>query len=473
MRKLQGSKKTILLFFILFKTYSMTKKIIMSLTVLFVAVSLSAQESAESIIRQMLNKLEAPHSYEITMHKRYSSDSEIRIAIIKKGAVSYSRIYYNSILQGEEIFTETECIRISHQDSTVTLMPPSFGPDDANLFLLNLDALNLGYTNLTDDTDRENKRLKIKIIPPGDENNNQPDADTIAFVIDATSLLPVSMILPRNEEVKFSDFRFGELDATDVNFDSQRYSDYKFKDWRNGSEWIEEADEPDENEEIATAADLEQGVDKPFEIVEVTESDPEALAAIDAMYDRLSQPHRYTGVLYYTSTDEEAGVSQEITHSGLGSPDLHQNRFHILTRYDNAVGREHFFDGQTYTLIDHRECLIRTSPYPPEQLAKDPMLVRDSSMICFGISPVIVDDGTMCQSITCFAQGDIHEPLIFTLSFDELIPVMIEPPSDDYTVRYGRVELGVHIDAETFKPSKRAFKKYIKKGYRIEEVDQE
>lgn len=212
------------------------KKIIMSLTALFTAVSLSAQESADSIIRQMLNKLEAPHSYEITIPKRYSSAPEIRIAVIKKGAVSYSRMYCDSILEAEEIFTETEYIRISHRDSTITWMPP-VGPSDASLFLLDLNALNLGYTNLTDDMDRENKRLKIRIYP----NNDQPDADTIAFVIDATSLLPVSVTLPRNEEAKFSDFQFGDFDPAALPFDDpEKYSDYTFKDTRSGSEWIEE-----------------------------------------------------------------------------------------------------------------------------------------------------------------------------------------------------------------------------------------
>lgn len=428
------------------------------------------------MIRQMLDKLKAPHSYEITIPKRYSESPEIRIKVAQKDTVTYARMYSNDSLSEEEVTTPTNCYRISHTDSTILWIEPSI-PSDANLFMLDLEPLNLGYTDVTGRTDLKTNLRKIKIYLKEQENSAESDDESIIYVIDVTTGLPVALLLPGEQKIKFINFRFDELDDTDVNFDPQRYNGYKFEDLRNGSEWIEEADEPDEDEEVATAADLELGVDEPIEIVEVVESeqdnDPQAVAAMEAMYDRLSQPHRYTGTLYYLSSNDEAGLSQEITHSGLGSPDLSQNRFHILTRFDGVVGREHFFDGQTYTLIDHRERLILTSPYPPEQLAKDPMLVRDSSMICFGISPVTLNDKTMYQSINCFTQGDIHEPLIFKLSSEELLPVMIELPSDAYAVRYSRVKLGIRTDADTFKLSKKSIRKYIKKGYRIEEADQE
>lgn len=205
------------------------KRLITSTALLFCIGTLAAEESPDSLIQRMLRHLQKPHSYEIVLGKRDNRTPDMRMEIIKNGPRFHARIYLSDELVGEEIFDGTSRYAITTADSSV-ICTGKPAPGDANLYLLDLDGLDLAYMDMTDEAAKSHNLRKIGAYDPNEETQ-QP---LIIYHIDPAGPIPVSLWWSAmGHRDIFRNFKFGITpDNSEFTFDRAAMKGYTFQDYR-------------------------------------------------------------------------------------------------------------------------------------------------------------------------------------------------------------------------------------------------
>lgn len=205
------------------------KRLITLATVLFCVGTLAAEESPDSLIQRMLRRLQEPHSYEVVLAKRDNQTPDMRMQITKMGPRFHARIYLGNKLAGEEIFDGTSRYAITLSDSSI-ICTDKPAPGDANLYLLDLDDLELAYTDMTDEVAKSRNLRKIGVYDP----NEQTQEPLIVYSIDPAGPVPVSLWWSATGQRDiFRNFKFGITpDNSEFTLDRAAMKDYTFQDCR-------------------------------------------------------------------------------------------------------------------------------------------------------------------------------------------------------------------------------------------------
>lgn len=205
------------------------KRLITLATVLFCIGTLAAEESPDSLIQRMLRNLQEPHSYEVVLAKRDNQTPDMRMQITKNGPMFHSRIYLSNKLAGEEIFDGTSRYAITLSDSSI-ICTDKPAPGDANLYLLDLNELELAYMDMTDEASKSRNLRKIGVYDPN-ENALEP---LIVYSIDPAGPVPVSLWWSATGQKDiFRNFKFGITpENSEFTLDRTAMKDYTFQDCR-------------------------------------------------------------------------------------------------------------------------------------------------------------------------------------------------------------------------------------------------
>lgn len=205
------------------------KRLIILATVLFCIGTLAAEESPDSLIQRMLRRLQEPHSYEVVLAKRDNQTPDMRMQITKNGLRFHARIYLNNKLAGEEIFDGTSRYAITLSDSSI-ICTDKPAPGDANLYLLDLDDLELAYRDMTDEAAKSRNLRKIGVYDP----NEQTQEPLIVYSIDPACPVPVSLWWSATGQRDiFRNFKFGITpDNSEFTLDRAAMKNYTFRDCR-------------------------------------------------------------------------------------------------------------------------------------------------------------------------------------------------------------------------------------------------
>lgn len=205
------------------------KRLITLATVLFCIGTLAAEESPDSLIQRMLRHLQEPHSYEVVLAKRDNQTPDMRMQITKNGPMFHARIYLSNKLAGEEIFDGTSRYAITLSDSSI-ICTDKPAPGDANLYLLDLNELELAYMDMTDEASKSRNLRKIGVYDPN-ENALEP---LIVYSIDPAGPVPVSLWWSATGRKDiFRNFKFVIAPhESEFTLDRAAMKDYTFQDCR-------------------------------------------------------------------------------------------------------------------------------------------------------------------------------------------------------------------------------------------------